>query len=185
VDASLAIYEHSLDAWHWVFDLYPDRIVIKGVSRDQQHRSHVEVELRHCSDILDHGETTYVPTRPTRVWVAGTAVVFLIVFTVIGALALGALLADPNPGGVVGGAVGLTILFTLLISRLGLPFILQRRVTQEYVTFKRHSDGSVLFSIYSSEAPPDNGFDEFVAAVTAAIRRQRGIDPQHEFAIKR
>ncbi len=179
MDDSIARQEFVLDGWKWVYELFPDRLVARGVCRDEHQ--HFEVELKHCSDVPDRGVTTHISRYPPRLWVVTGSVLGLTALVCGGFIAGAAipgiqLPGEPRVEDLVPLTLSLLFIEALILAGV-LPPLLKKRLPQYYATFKRVSDGGPLLTLHSGLNPPEGAFEHFVAEVVEAIRRRRDAGP--------
>jgi hypothetical protein len=181
----IASYECRVSGWDWVYELFPDRLLARGaMGKESQH---FEAELQHCGDTPDRGVTTVLVSMHARFLIlygivaAGTALFFgsVIVVTTVLDIRL--------PGNHKGTELipfTVSLLFAELLAVALLARLLKKRRVQRYVTFKRVSDGGALLTL-NSALDPDDTFEDFVAEVIAAIRRQRRPDASPDYSIQK
>jgi hypothetical protein len=185
MDVCIASYEGRVSGWDWVYELFPDKLLARGVMRKESQ--HFEVELHHCSDVLDRGVTTVVVWNHPRFWIVYGTMLGLTVLFFGSVIVLTTVLDIRLPGRHEGKELVPFVVSLLFLEFFSLPllsWLLSKRRVQRYVTFKRSSDGGPLLTL-NSALDPDDTFEDFVVQVIATIRSQRYPDPPPNYSIQK
>jgi hypothetical protein len=186
MDGCIASYECRVSGWDWVYELFPDKLLVRGVMGKESQ--YFETELQHCSDTPDRGVTTVeVLLIHARFWIVYGIMVGFTALFFGSVIVVTTLLNIPLPGnhkGVELVPFTVSLLFLELVAVPLLARVLRKRRFQRYVTFKRVSDGGALLTL-NSALDPDDTFEDFVAQVVAAIRSRRRPDPPPNYSIQR
>lgn len=175
MDVNVNRYESAEGAWTFVYELLADSIVIKQKQFGERRR--LLYELKDCADTPDRGiKVNRVPnTRLARI-----VACIVLSLTVVGfavPMAARYFFGAPRPGAHHGTELlpaAISVLFAEIVAMAFLlPLLVKKAVPQHWVTFKRRSDGSFLFTIFSAPHQPTRAFEVFVGDVIAAIERQK------------
>lgn len=176
---TIAEHEFVESGWHWIYELYPDRLVL--ISLRGEERQQFQMELRHAGPTPDRWLEEYGARYPQKL--VFSAIGFITV-TVLLCLALPAFVRDIDVRSLWCAAVIFVVLALLLV--LSTPRIAGVKHFRRLVRFNRISDGGELLRISSELNPRGQAFEEFIAQVSAATSafhepRDREPPPSHTF----